>query len=52
MEESSSSSSSEEVETIPHLLQTLRNSNNKEEIIEAINDLRAISRSDSKKSNL
>lgn len=46
MEESLSSSSSEEVETIPHLLQTLQNSNNKDEIVEAIEELRAISRGD------
>jgi hypothetical protein len=46
MEESLSCSSSEEVETIPQLLQTLRNSNNKDEIVEAIEELRTISRGD------
>jgi len=46
MEESSSSTSSEEVETVPHLLQTLRNSNSKDEIVETIEELRSISRGD------
>jgi len=42
----STTSSELEVSHIPRLIQTLRNSNNREEILESIEDLRAISRGD------